>query len=148
MHEHAIQSGRPADLRRHPDGINSELQISRVSTWRRRLPSMLLICVPLSLVLFAFVVPLIQIQLRLSRNGAIAREVAEALQVQFPGPRYNGAASYEKETVYITVWEEVDKARRPDVERWLRAHKAERGIAPKIWLSYGDDGIDVPPTKF
>ncbi len=78
--------------------------------------------------------PLVRIQLRLSRNGEIAARLVEALRARFPGADIRGAASYEREIVYIRVVGGVGPACRLDIEEWLRMRKAERGIGPAIWL--------------
>lgn len=80
--------------------------------------------------------PLISIQLRLWRNGAIAAQLVESVRVRFPGAEFHGAASYEREVVYISVVGELDPESRLDVEEWLRRLKAEQRIAPAIWLRF------------
>lgn len=89
-----------------------------------------------------FVWQIVSIQLRLSRNGAIAQRLVESLHARFPGVAFRGGASYESEVIYITVVELVDEATRGDVERWLRGQKIEQKIVPEIWLRFSDDTVD------
>lgn len=84
--------------------------------------------------------PLVSIQLRLSRNGAIAARLVESLRTRFPGADFRGTASYEQEVIYVSVVGDLDPASRPDVGQWLRRLKAEQGIAPEIWLRFSDTG--------
>lgn len=81
--------------------------------------------------------PFVSIQLRLARNGAIARQLVASLRAEFPTASVRGNASYELEVVYLTVVG-LDEAGRRDVERRLREIKAERRIAPEIWLRFSD----------
>jgi hypothetical protein len=83
-----------------------------------------------------FAVQIVQIQLRLSRNGAIGRELVESLQVRFPVAKFRSAASYEREAIYITVIDGIDDANKPEVERRLRAEKNERKLPQEIWLDF------------
>lgn len=80
--------------------------------------------------------PLISIQLRLWRNGAIAAQLVESLRARFPGAEFRGTASYEREVVYIHVVGGLDPDSRPEVEQWLRRLKSEQQIAPAIWLMF------------
>lgn len=89
-----------------------------------------------------FVWQIVSIQLRLSRNGAIAHRLVESLHARFPGVAFRGGASYESEVIYITVSDRVDEATREDVERWLRGQKIEQKIVPTIWLRFSDDAVD------
>jgi hypothetical protein len=89
--------------------------------------------------LIGFVWPLVSIQLRLPRNGAIAHQLVDSLHVRYPGTGFRGVASYESEVVYIRVVGRLDEAKRQDVERWLRRQKAERQIAPVISLRFEND---------
>ena len=98
----------------------------------RALPLVLVVLV----IFAAFVLPLASIQLRLSRNGALAARLVESLQTQFPGAEFRGGASYEREVVYIQVAGKLAPERRSDIEQWLRRLKAEQGIAPAIWLTF------------
>ena len=87
------------------------------------------------------------IQDRLSRNGAIATQLVESLRARFPGADFGGAASYESEVVYITIWGGLDRAKRQDVEQWLRRLKVEQEIAPAIWLRFPGDRGDEDTIK-
>jgi hypothetical protein len=92
--------------------------------------------------------PLVHIQLRLWRNGAIATRLVESLRGRFPGADFRGIASYEKEIIYISVLGGLRPESRPDVEQWLRALKAEQNIAPAIMLRFpdtpvGEDAIEI-----
>src|SRR6516165_9359446 len=75
------------------------------------------------------------ISLRLSRNGAIASQLLESLNQRFPGAVFRGGPSYEREVIYITVQRGLDRALWQEVEQFVRAQKAEKGIAPEIELS-------------
>jgi hypothetical protein len=97
-------------------------------------------------VLVFLVWPVATIQLRLSRNGAIARQLAEALHTRFPGADFRGVASYEREVIFISVLNRVDESVRRDVEEYLRAEKTERRIELEIWLRFLGD--EVPDIKF
>lgn len=99
--------------------------------WYRRFFPLLVVAIILcGLVLWQ----LLQIQLRLSRNGAIARQLASSLREKYAGVEFRGNASYEREVVYLTVGEGFDQARLEELERWLRNQKTERGIGAAIWL--------------
>jgi hypothetical protein len=98
--------------------------------------------VVLVFVVIGFIVPMVSIQLRLSRNGKIARQLAESLTASFPGIRFYGAASYEKEVIYICVVNRLDEADRQEVERWVREQKAEQNIAPEIWIRFENEDLD------
>jgi hypothetical protein len=78
---------------------------------------------------------------RLSTNGAVAKELVESLKNQYPGATIHGGASYERESITITVVDGIDKKSRPELERWLRQEKNERKISPEIWLRFpsGED---------
>jgi hypothetical protein len=89
-----------------------------------------------------FAWPFVMIQLRLSRNGAIARQLAEALHTQFPEVEFRGVAAYNREVVYITVVGDLDEARRRDVEQCLRRLKAEQNIAPTVELRFSHRADD------
>jgi hypothetical protein len=80
--------------------------------------------------------PLISIQFRLWRNGAVATKLVTSLQARFPEGEFRGAASYQREVVYIRVLGGVRPECRPDVEQWLRRLKVEQEIAPSIWLLF------------
>jgi hypothetical protein len=98
----------------------------------RALPATIVI-----LVLFAGVgCPLISIQLRLWRNGAIAAQLVESLRVRFPGAEFRGIASYEREVIYIQVLGGLRMESRSEVEQLLRGFKSEQRIAPEIWLEF------------
>jgi hypothetical protein len=90
----------------------------------------------------AFIGPLVSIQLRLARNGKIAHQLVQSLETRFPGIRVRGAASYEREVIYLSVGNHLDEAARTEVERWLREQKTEQTIAPQIWLRFEDDAFD------
>lgn len=94
----------------------------------------------MALVLFlGFVLPVINIQLRLWRNGAIAAQIVESLRTRFPGANFGGSANYQSEEISIWVKEGMDPERFPEVVQWLRKLKAEQKIAPTIHLgSYKD----------
>jgi len=80
--------------------------------------------------------PFVRIQYRLSRNGAITRQLAEALHSRWPSVDIRGAASYEREIIYITAFDQLDEATRHDMEQWLREQKTERRIEPEIQLRF------------
>jgi hypothetical protein len=104
----------------------------------RALPVMIVV-----LVLFAGLGwPLVGIQLRLWRNGAIAARLVESLRARFPGAEFRGIASYEREVIYIKVLGGLGPEGRPEVERWLRKLKGEQGIAPAIWLTFPDSSAE------
>src|SRR5262245_45017797 len=86
--------------------------------------------------------PFMTIQLRLSRNGAIARQLVESLHTKFPGAEFRGVAAYNREVVYITVVSGPGEGRRRDVEQWLRRLKAELNIAPGIELRFPQEVDD------
>ncbi len=86
--------------------------------------------------------PVVDIELRLWRNGAIADRLAASLHSRFPAVGFRGAASYKDEVVYIVVFDHVDGPTRGEIERWLRAEKAERKIAPEIRLRFAGDSLD------
>jgi hypothetical protein len=90
-------------------------------------------------VIWGFIWPFVDIQLRLSRNGKIVGQVVEALKARFPEMNLRGTASYRSEDIYITIFNRLDEAERKEVERWLREHKVEQGIAPQMWLRFNDD---------
>jgi hypothetical protein len=95
-----------------------------------------------ALVFLGFVWPLVRIQFRLSRNGAISRQLVESLHSRFPGVDFRGGASYEREVIYISVFEHVDETIRREVEQWLREEKSKQHIAPEIYLMFVGDGLD------
>jgi hypothetical protein len=86
--------------------------------------------------------PLVTIQLRLSRNGAAARRLVESLHSRFPNVDFRGAASYEREVIYLTVFDHVDETIRREVEQWLRQEKIEQQIMPEIHLRFLDDASE------
>lgn len=103
----------------------------------------------LTLVFFACLIwPLVDIQLRHWRNGAIAARLVESLQARFPAARFNGAASYDLEVNYISARSGVDPESRPDVEQWLRQLKADQRITPAIWLRFTDASDEKDWIKF
>src|SRR5262249_36329362 len=112
-----------------------------------RSPPSLLIVLVLSGLVMLLVWPLVSIQLRLSRNGAISRQLVQSLQAQFPGVSFSGAASYEREVIYILVAGQIDEPTRRDVEQWLRGCKTEQRILPEIWLRFDDDCDDSSTIK-
>jgi hypothetical protein len=113
---------------------------------RRWLRFLLIALVVLGIVVF-LVWPLVSIQLRLSRNGAIARQLVQSLQARFPGISFGGAASYESEVIYIHVADRVDEPTRRDIEQWLRGQKTEQKILPEVWLRFADDFDDSNTIK-
>jgi hypothetical protein len=118
-----------------------------MATWHRRLIRLLPGALVLLGVLSFFAWPLVNIQLRLSRNGAIAAQLVESLRDRFPDADFRGTASYEQEVIYITVVGGLNKSSRQDVEQWLRRQKTERKIAPAIWLKFSDDIHDQDITE-
>ena len=97
-------------------------------------------------VLVFLIWPIVTIQLRLSRNGATARQLVESLHSRFPSVDFRGAASYEQEVIYITVFDRVDATLRHDAEQYLRSEKADRHIEPELLLRFV--GNDLPDIKF
>ncbi len=104
-----------------------------MSKWYDRLPGIFL-AVFVILVLFVFVLPFIDIQLRLSRNGAIAAQLVESLHIKFPLANFSGTPSYEREVIYIQVGKDLDREWHPEVEQWLRKLKEEKKIKADIWI--------------
>jgi hypothetical protein len=101
----------------------------------------------LALLAFAvvgFATPLVQIQLRLSRNGALTHQLLDLLESQFSGVSFSGAPSYEREVVYIQIKDHLDQAKREEIEQWLRRRKMEQKVAPEIWLMSPDIPDDQP----
>jgi hypothetical protein len=90
--------------------------------------------------------PVADIELRLWRNGKVAQALAGALEVQFPGGGFQGAASYKDERVYIVVANRLDQAVRDDVEIWLRKEKGELHIAPQVRLRFVGDELGKEVT--
>ena len=82
--------------------------------------------------------PLVGIQLRLSRNRAVAAQLVESLHSRFPEVSFRGNVAYNREVVYITAINALDETARQSVEQWLRRLKAEQGIAPTILLRFSD----------
>ena len=101
---------------------------------------------PLAVVAVAVLVFLawtpVSIQLRLSRNGAVAQRLVESLRARFPGVNFRGAASYEREVIYISVVDHVEEAIRSEVEQVLHQEKAEHCLEPEIRLRFVGDGLD------
>jgi hypothetical protein len=101
---------------------------------------------PLALVavaVFVFVLwPAVSSQFRLSRNGASARQLVESLHASFPAVNFRGAASYEREVIYISVLERVDAPVRAEIEQWLRQEKQKRKIGLEIRLQFAGDDLD------
>ncbi len=95
-----------------------------------------------ALVIVGLAWPVVDIELRLWRNGRIAQELIQALEVRFPGVGFRGAASYKDEVVYIMVVSHLDQSYRAQVEAWLRTAKGERSIAPQIRLRFVEDGLE------
>jgi hypothetical protein len=87
------------------------------------------------------------VQLRHSKNGAIANQLVESLSQRFPRTTLRGLAKRGRDVVFITVVWSFDAANQRDIEEWLRAQKAERGIAPEIWLSFWHDDDETEPIK-
>jgi hypothetical protein len=112
-----------------------------VITLHRKLPVIALIALMASVVI-GVGWPLASIQLRLSRNGKIAHQLVESLEAKFQGKNFRGAASYEREVIYIRVGNGLDDADREDVERWLRVQQIEQQIAPEIRLRFEKDDPD------
>jgi len=81
------------------------------------------------------VAPIVEIQFRLWRNGAIGTELAESLRKRFPGLTFRSGASYQKEVIYITIIGDFDDATLLEVEQCLRAQKAEQHLSQEIWLN-------------
>jgi hypothetical protein len=92
-----------------------------------------------SILLACFILPLVNIQLRLWRNGAIATRLVDSLRAEFPGAKFRGNVSYEREVVYINVLSGLAPEHRRDVEQLLRRLKAEQRIAPAIWLWFPEN---------
>jgi hypothetical protein len=88
-------------------------------------------------IVILFGVQLIQIQLRLSRNGELARQLVESARHRFPAATITGTASYEKEVIYLYV-SGLDEATNVDLEGWLRDQKTAKGITAEIWLRLPD----------
>jgi|SRR5579871_236991 len=85
---------------------------------------------------------IVSIQLRLSRNRAIADRLVESLHSRFPDITFHGGPSYEREVIYININEHLDKATKREIEQWLRQQKAEQKIAPEIELRFSEDYVD------
>jgi hypothetical protein len=96
---------------------------------------------------FLFLGQLIEIQLRLSRNGAVVDRLKEAFHVRFPKGAIAGGTSYEREVIYVGINDHVDKTVREDIEEWMRQQKIEQKIAPTIYLRFSDDPDDFS-SKF
>jgi hypothetical protein len=90
--------------------------------------------------------PLVSIQLRLWRNGAIATRLVESLRTRFPGADFRRGASYQREVIYIGVRGGLGPESRSEVEKWLRRLKAEQRIAPEIWLRFPDTSAEEKDT--
>lgn len=106
--------------------------------WFGRFLLALVLAVPLVTIVY----PLVSIQLRLSRNGALARSLVESLNDRFPEAVFRGGASYEREVIYITALGRLEDSRRREVEQWLRDKKAEQRILPEIYLDFSNEGFD------
>ena len=81
-------------------------------------------------VVLGFAWPLVNIQLRLWRNGKIAQGLAQSLEARYPGIGFRGAASYKDEVVYVVVVNRLNPEDLDEVETWLRKAKREQKIAP------------------
>ncbi|CEF49246.1 unnamed protein product [uncultured bacterium] len=108
---------------------------------QRKLPGVALL-VLVAVVVTGVTWPIVAGQLRLSRNGKIAHQLEELLEARFPGIGFRGAASYEREVIYISVVNRLADADREGVERWLRVQQIEQQIAPDIWLRFESDDPD------
>src|SRR4051794_20349285 len=64
--------------------------------------------------------PLLSIQLRLLRNGAIASDLVELLHLRFPDAEFRGVASYDREVISIVVVSGLDPKDFPNVEQYVR----------------------------
>ena len=99
----------------------------------------LLLLIGVTVMVASVVVPLVAIHFRLSRNGAIAKQLAESMEAQFPGVEIRAAAAYNREEVYVIIVSESNERKRAEFERWLRNQKVEREIAPQIRLRFQGD---------
>jgi hypothetical protein len=90
-------------------------------------------------VVLGIILPFVQFQLRLSRNGKIAQQLVQSLEERFPAVAFRGGASYEQERIGIRVMSHLDGAGRQEVESWLRTQRIERKIAAEICLDCADD---------
>ena len=119
------------------DGAGS----ARTSGILRRSFQFLLLVALLLTIFLGFIWPVISIQLRLKRNGAIARQLKDALHAQFPAVNFRGTANYESEVVYIMVDEQVEETIRSKIEEWLRKEKTKQAIKPLIELRFDGDKL-------
>ena len=120
---------------------NKESVTASTSGILRRSFQFLLLVALLLTIFLGFIWPVIGIQLRLKRNGAIARQLKDALHAQFPTVNFRGAANYESEVVYIMVDEQVEETIRSKIEEWLRNEKTKRAIKPVIELRFDGDKL-------
>jgi hypothetical protein len=108
----------------------------------RKLLAIFVIALLAFVIIGGFIWPLVSIQLRLSRNGRIAHQLVESLQARFPKSEFGGAASYEREIIYIQVRNRLNQGERREIETWLREQKNEQKIAPQIWIRFLEDKED------
>lgn len=113
-----------------------------MATWYRRLFRSLPIVIVVFGALMLLVWPLVSIQLRLSRNGAIVSRLVQSLHARYPGASFRGNTSYEREAIYITIMDGLKAVNRQDLEQWLRAQKSEQRIVPTILLRLSPDADD------
>jgi hypothetical protein len=102
-------------------------------TRRRWFYNAILALIVLGLV-WGFVVPLLDIHFRLSRNEPIANKLVEMLGARYPGTTFRGGASYMRDEIAIWVVGRLDDLSRKDVEEWLREQKIEQNIKAEIWF--------------
>ena len=126
---------------------SKRVRITPMAIDRLRLPDIVpIVMIWVVILAFAWAVGVfVTIQLRLARNGAVAQAIVEALHNDYPGVRFRGGASYERETICISVVEGQDKLDREDLDRWLRAKRIDERIQPVIWLTF-TGGIDDQST--
>jgi len=116
---------------------------------KERLATLLGVAAALGVIAVAFVWPFVRIEWRLAWNQPAARAMAEALTLRHPGLQFTGAASYERDIIYIRVNGQADEATLTDVRDWLATERDRRGLAVRIELRLADrNGRESEPVEF
>lgn len=107
-------------------------------TLRRKVLCFTLILL-VNLLVIGFIWQYLSIQHRLSRNSEVTQQLVQSLKARFPESEFRGAASYEREIIYITVMNRLSEDERQDVERWLQKQKIQQKIKPQVRLRIAND---------
>jgi hypothetical protein len=112
--------------------------VKRVSTW--------IAIAIVALLVWGFVIPLVDIHFRLARGDRVKKALIAAVEERYPHLRCSGGNGFLGPSAHIMVKGTADKDERLRVRELLRTEKAKMDSEIEAWLEFDVMDRDVDGT--